>query len=50
MEDKAMQTRQGKERKVKEILGMARQGKSRHEKENLCMESQDKAMEFMARK
>jgi hypothetical protein len=45
MEDKAMQTRQGKE-----ILGMARQGKSRHEKEKLGMESQDKAIEFMARK
>jgi hypothetical protein len=50
MEDKAMQTRRGKERKEKEILGMERQGKSRHEKEKLCMESQDKAMEFMARK
>jgi hypothetical protein len=43
MEDKAMQTRRGKE-----ILGMVRQGKSRHEKENLGMESQDKAIEFMA--
>jgi hypothetical protein len=45
MEDKAIQTRRGKE-----ILGMEREGKSRHEKEKLGMESQDKAIEFMARK
>ena len=44
MEDKEMKTRRGKERKGKEILGMARKCKSRHEKENIGMEIQDKAI------